>query len=316
MNQNWISKENLDAAHQRIKDHLHRSPVLSSQALNEISGAELFFKVEGFQKTGSFKARGASNAILQLDEEAKAKGVATHSSGNHGQALAWAAQNFGIPCHVIMPSNAPAVKIAAVKGYGATVHLCEPNLEAREAGLAEVQSKYGVHFIPPYDHPHIIAGQSSAGAELLEAHNDLDYLMAPVGGGGLLAGTALAAHFYSTRCKVIAGEPAGADDAYRSFYSGERVTSHQPKTIADGLLTTLGAHNFPIIQDLVEAIITVSDEEIIAAMKLIYTRMKLVIEPSAAVPFAALLQQKERFAGQKVGIILSGANVDLAKLPF
>lgn len=311
-----IEEDILRETRERISPHLHRTPVLKSQKLNELSGAELYFKCENFQKTGSFKARGATNAILSLSEEERSKGVATHSSGNHGQALAWAAQKLGISCHVIMPENAPAVKVAAVKGYGATVHLCAPNLAARESGLKAVQKDFGCVFIPPYDHPHIIAGQASAAAELLEDQSNLDLVMAPVGGGGLLAGTALSTHYYAPRAQVIAGEPAGADDAFRSFYGGERIASHIPNTIADGLLTTLGEHNFPIIQDLVSEIITVDDDEIIDAMRLIYERLKIVIEPSCAVPFAAVLQQKERFKNRRIGIILSGGNVDLAKLPF
>ncbi len=316
MSANLILESDLQSARARIAEHIHRSPVLSSEQINHLAEAELFFKCENFQKTGSFKARGATNAILQLEETQREKGVATHSSGNHGQALAWAAQKLGVPCHVIMPENAPKVKIAAVKGYGATVHLCAPNLAARENGLKAVQEQYGCTFIPPYDHPNIIAGQASAAAELIEDLHDLDLIIAPVGGGGLLAGTALSSHYYAPRCKVIAGEPAGADDAFRSFYTGERVNEHKPNTIADGLLTTLGEHNFSIIQDLVSEIIRVEDSEIIAAMRLIYERLKIVIEPSCAVPLAAILQQKERYKNRRIGIILSGGNVDLAKLPF
>lgn len=316
MTNTMISKEDLLAARERLKPHLHRSPVLHSELLNKLAGSRLYFKCENFQKTGSFKARGASNALLQLSESAQQAGVATHSSGNHGQALAWAAQKHGVPCHVIMPKNAPKVKVAAVEGYGAKVHLCDSNLAAREAGLKAVQEQYGAHFIPPYDHEHIIAGQASAAAELLEDQPEIDLIMAPVGGGGLLAGTALAAHHFAPHCDVFAGEPAGADDAYRSFYSGQRVESHQPKTIADGLLTTLGERNYPIIKALVKDIIRVEDEEIIAAMKLIYQRLKIVVEASCAVPLAAVLQQKERFKNRRIGIILSGGNVDLEKLPF
>lgn len=311
-----LSYSEIIEAHQRIASHVHRSPVLSSTKLNEISEAQLFFKCENFQKTGSFKARGATNAILQLSDAEKSRGVATHSSGNHGQALAWAAQKLGVPCHVVMPSNAPKVKVAAVKDYGAEVHFCEPNLAAREAGLGKVQEEYGSIFIPPFNHPHIVAGQSSVAAELLADQPHLDYIFAPVGGGGLLAGTALSAHYLSPRTKVIAGEPSGADDAYRSFYSGERVSELHANTIADGLRTSLGDITYPIIRDLVSDIITVSDTEIIAAMHLIYERLKIVIEPSCAVPFAAVLQQKERFANQNIGIILSGGNVDLGSLPF
>ncbi|WP_421751167.1 pyridoxal-phosphate dependent enzyme [Croceimicrobium sp.] len=311
-----FSLEELVEAQRLISPHIHRTPVLSSKALNSISGATLFFKCENFQKTGSFKARGATHAILRLSEDEKRRGVATHSSGNHGQALAWAAQKLGIACHVVMPENAPEVKIAAVQNYGAEVHLCAPNLAAREAGLKAVQDKFGAVFIPPYNHPHIIAGQSTAATELLEDYPDLDLIISPVGGGGLLAGTALSNYYFSKRCQVIAGEPEGANDAFQSFYSGNLVKEHQTKTIADGLLTTLGEINFPIIQELVLEIITVSETEIVEALKLIYQRLKIVVEPSSAVALAAILQQAERYENRRIGIILSGGNVDLAKLPF
>lgn len=311
-----ITKEDLLAARNRIQTHLHRTPVLSSRIINELCGSELFFKCENFQKTGSFKARGATNASLQLSEEAKSHGVATHSSGNHGQALAWAAKSVGIPAYIVMPKNAPQVKVDAVKSNGAEVLFCEPVLEAREEGLAQVQKRTGASFIPPYNHPHIIAGQASAAAELIEDCEDLDAIIAPVGGGGLLAGTALSAHYFSPRTKVYAGEPAGADDAYRSFYSGQRVEAHQTKTLADGLLTTLGPINFEIIKDLVSDIFLVEDHEIIEAMKLIYRHLKIVIEPSCAVPLATVIKYKDAFRGQRIGIILSGGNVDLEKLPF
>lgn len=311
-----LSKETLLETRRLISPHVHQTPVLKSNALNTISGAELFFKCENFQKTGSFKARGASHAILRLSEEEKKRGVATHSSGNHGQALAWAAQKLGIPCHVVMPENAPEVKIAAVRNYGAEVHLCAANLPAREAGLKAVQDQFGSVFIPPYNHPHIIAGQSTAAAELLDEIPDLDLIITPVGGGGLLAGTALTTHYFAERCQVIAGEPEGANDAFLSFYSGERIKEHQTQTIADGLLTTLGEINFPIIQELVSDIITVSETEIIEALKLIYQRLKIVVEPSSAVALAAILQQADRYENRRIGIILSGGNVDLAKLPF
>lgn len=311
-----IKKEALEAAHQRIADVLHRTPVLSSRIINQMVEAQVFFKCEGFQKTGSFKARGATNAVLQLSETEAKKGVATHSSGNHGQALAWAAQSRGIPAYIVMPENAPDVKVAAVKAYGAEVIFCEPNLEARETGLKAVQDKTGALFIPPYNHPHIIEGQSSSAAELFEDYAQLDSVFAPVGGGGLLAGTALSAHYFSPNTKVYAGEPAQADDAYRSFYSGVLVESHSPNTLADGLRTTLGPLNFEIIKSHVEAIFRVEEQEIIEAMKLIYQHLKIVIEPSCAVPLAALLNEKSRFSGQRIGLILSGANVDLQKLPF
>jgi threonine dehydratase len=311
-----ISKTDLNKAQEDLAQLIHNTPVLSSTAINAVVGAEIFFKCENFQKTGSFKARGASHALLKLSAAEKAKGVATHSSGNHGQALAWAAQRLGIKCWVVMPENSPSVKIAAVKGYGAEVHLCPSNLPAREAGLKDVQDKTGALFIPPYNHHDIIIGQSTAAAELLAEQPNLDAIFAPVGGGGLLAGTALAAHYFFPQTKVYAGEPAGADDAYRSFYSGTLVEEHEPDTIADGLRTTVGPINFPIIQQHVSAIYTCEEEEIIAAMRLIYERLKIVIEPSCAVPFACLIKNIEAFKGQKVGIILSGGNVDLGSLPF
>ncbi len=311
-----ISKIDLSKAQEDLAQLIYNTPVLSSSAINAMVGAEIYFKCENFQKTGSFKARGASHALLKLSVVEKTKGVATHSSGNHGQALAWAAQRLGIKCWVVMPENSPAVKIAAVRGYGAEVHLCPSNLPAREAGLKAVQDKTGAVFIPPYNHHNIIIGQSTAAAELLAEQPNLDAIFAPVGGGGLLAGTALAAHYFSPQTKVYAGEPAGADDAYRSFYSGTLVEEHEPNTIADGLRTTLGSINFPIIQQHVNAIYSCAEEEIIAAMRLIYERLKIVIEPSCAVPFACLIKNADAFHGQKVGIILSGGNVDLGKLPF
>jgi len=311
-----ISKSDLLTAQQKLKTLIHNTPVLSSSALNNLWGVDLYFKCENFQKTGSFKARGASNALLKLSTEEKQKGVATHSSGNHGQALAWAAQRFGIKCWVVMPENSPAIKIAAVKSYGAEVHLCPANLPAREAGLKAVQERTGALFIPPYNHRDIIIGQSTATAELLAEQPDLDAIFAPVGGGGLLAGTALSAHYFSKKAKVFAGEPAEADDAYRSFYSGTLVEEHEPNTIADGLRTTLGKLNFPIILRHVTAIYTCEEKEIIAAMRLVYERLKIVIEPSCAVPLACLINNAAAFKGQKVGIILSGGNVDLGKLPF
>ena len=304
----------LEAA-DRIADYVHRTPVLTSGNIDLQSGASVYFKCENLQKIGAFKIRGATNAVLQLTDEQKQRGVVTHSSGNHAQALALTAKNLGIPAHIVMPENSPKVKVNAVKGYGARVIFCEPNLKARETTLEAVVEETGATFVHPYDHYHIITGQATAAKELLEDHPNLDIVMAPVGGGGLLAGTALATNYFS-QAKVIAGEPAGADDAFRSFQAGKLIPQTGPNTIADGLLTSVGEWNFPIILENVEEIITVSDEEITQAMRLIWERMKLVVEPSAAVPFAALLKEKERFQGKKVGIILSGGNVDLGKLPF
>ncbi len=311
-----IGQSELLETRNRISPYLHNTPVLSSRIINEAAGVELYFKCEGFQKTGSFKARGASNAVLSLADAKAEQGVATHSSGNHGQALAWAAQGRGIPAYIVMPENAPIVKVAAVRNYGAEVIFCTPNLAARESGLAQVQKRTGASFVPPYNHPDIIAGQSTAAQELFEEKPELDALFCPVGGGGLLAGSALAAHYFAERCRVYAGEPAQADDAFRSFYGGKLISEHEPNTIADGLRTTLGPLNFEIIKELVTDIFLVEEEEIVAAMKMIYQYLKIVIEPSCAVPLAAILKNKDRFSGQKIGLILSGANVDLEKLPF
>jgi threonine dehydratase len=308
--------EELTRVHERIRTYVHRTPVLTSESINQIAGIQLFFKCENLQKVGAFKFRGACNALLSMSEEELSQGVATHSSGNHAQALALAARIQGVSAYIVMPSTAPAVKKAAVAGYGAEIIECDPTLEAREEALGEVCEKTGALFIPPFDDYRIIAGQATAAMELFEENEDLDALITPVGGGGLLAGSALAAKYSSPQTQVFAGEPEGADDAYRSFESGKRVLTHTPNTIADGLLTTLGEKNFEIIRREVQAIITVSDKEIIDAMKLLWERMKIVVEPSGAVPFAAILKSREQFYGKKVGVILSGGNVDLSKLPF
>lgn len=310
------SLADIQEAHRRIQPFIHNTPLLSSEAINKIAGAELFFKCENFQKVGAFKARGAANAVSKLTDEFKKNGVATHSSGNHAAALARAAKVAGIPSYIVMPSNAPEIKKKAVKGYGGEINECEPNLIARETTLQEVVEKTGATFIHPYDNRNVVEGQATCALEMWGAGIDFDTIMTPVGGGGLLGGTALATHYISPKTKVIAGEPEGADDAYRSFQAKELIPMKSPNTIADGLLTSLGKINFEIILEHVDDILTVCDEEIVEAMRLIYERMKIVIEPSCAVPLAALLKNKERFAGQKVGIILSGGNVDLAKLPF
>jgi len=306
----------LQQAAQCIAPFIHRTPVLTCRGLDALSGARLFFKCENFQKVGAFKMRGATNAVLSLPEAEKQKGVATHSSGNHAQAVALAAKVNGIQAWIVMPETAPAVKKAAVLGYGAEVIMCKPTLQAREETLAQVVAQTGAHFIHPYNDYRVIAGQATASMELMEEVNELDVIMTPVGGGGLLSGTALAVHYLAPHISVIAGEPRGADDAWQSFTSGKLVPSLKPNTIADGLLTSLGEKTFGIIRQYVQDIIRVEEEEIKAAMRLVWERMKVIIEPSSAVPFAALLQQKQRFAGKKVGIIFSGGNVDLGKLPF
>lgn len=307
----------LERAHTRIKPHIHRTPVLSSQSINEMLGASLYFKCENLQKVGAFKMRGATNAVFSLPEAERAKGVATHSSGNHAQALALAAKLAGIQAYIVMPENAPKVKVAAVRGYGAEVIFCKPTLQAREDTLEEVAGRTGAYFIHPYNYYPVIAGQATAAMELFEqAEKPLDVLIAPVGGGGLLAGSALAAHYFSPDTLVIAGEPAGADDAWQSLQAGHIIPQAGPDTVADGLRTSLGDKTFPLIQKHVKEIIRVSDKEIIKAMRLIWERMKIVIEPSAAVPLAALMQTKEQWAGKHIGLILTGGNVDLEQLPF
>lgn len=311
-----ISQQNLLDTHKRIKPFIHRTPVLSSTLINEIAGCQLYFKCENFQKMGAFKMRGAINAVLQLSDGQKKLGVATHSSGNFAQALALAAKLQGIKAYIVMPENAPEIKKTAVKGYGGQIIECEATLEARETTLEKVVAETGATFLHPYNDYQVIQGQGTAAMELIEEHADLDYIIAPVGGGGLLSGTALAAYHFSPKTKVIAGEPLGADDAWQSLEKGELVPQKNPQTIADGLRTSLGDKTFPIIQELVEKIIRMEEDEIVAAMRLIWERMKLIIEPSSAVALAALLKEKEKFQGKKVGIILSGGNVDLSNLPF
>jgi threonine dehydratase len=308
-----ITKENIIEAHERIKPFVHHTPVLTSAGINDIAGCSIFFKCENFQKVGAFKARGAMNAALKLSPEQRAKGIATHSSGNHAQAIARAAKILGVPAYIVMPNNAPEIKKKGVLGYGGKIFECEPTLQARESTLADVIAKTGATEIHPFNNYDVIEGQSTAAKELIEETPQLDFIIAPVGGGGLLSGTLLSANYFSPSTAVIAGEPAGADDAFRSMQSG-KIEPSQSNTIADGLLTTLGDKTFPIIRDHVKEVITVTDEEIITAMRLIWERMKIIIEPSCAVPFAAVLKSKEKFAGKKVGIILSGGNVDLAKV--
>lgn len=305
-----ITKETIAEAHARIKPYIHRTPVLTSTGIDEEAGCRLFFKCENFQKIGAFKARGAINALLSLSADDRSKGVATHSSGNHAQALARAAMLMGTKAYIVMPRNAFEVKKKGVEGFGGEIYLCEPTLEARETTLAEVIRKTGATEIHPFNNERVIAGQATAALELFEEVSDLDFIVAPVGGGGLLSGTALSARFFSPETQVIAGEPAGADDAYRSMKSG-RIETSQANSIADGLLTTVGIVTFPIIQEHVKEVITVTDGEIVKAMRLVWERMKIIIEPSAAVPLAAVQKQKEKFQGKRVGIIFSGGNVDL-----
>jgi threonine dehydratase len=314
------------AAHDRIRPFVHRTPVLTSSRLNEVCGASLFFKCENFQKVGAFKARGATNAILALDDATAQRGVATHSSGNHGAAVARAAKLRGIPAHIVMPSNSAKVKVRAVEGYGAHVVFCEPTEEAREMTCAEVIRRTGATLIHSFENQHVIAGQGTAAVELLEDISDLDLIMCPVGGGGLLSGTAIAAKSMRPEIKVIAVEPANADDAAQSFRAGRRLVIKKQFTIADGLRTNIGEPNFAIVLKYVNDIVTVSEEAIISAMRTIWETMKIVIEPSAAVPYAAIQEgqpsrgygsvSKVDVAGKRIGIILTGGNVDLNALPW
>ena len=303
-------------AHERIRPFIHQTPVLTSTGIDRIIGASIYFKCENFQKVGAFKFRGATNAVSLLDDGIKKFGVATHSSGNHAAALALAAKNMGIKAYVVMPETAPLIKKKAVESYGAEITYCAPTLAARESTLNDLIEKTGATFIHPYNNKEIICGQGTAAIELLDEQTDLDIIMAPVGGGGLLSGTAIASKGLNSQIKVIAAEPQNADDAYRSFKSGYIIPSENPITIADGLLTSLGDLTFKIISEKVDDIVTVSENSIIEAMRIIWERMKIIIEPSSAVPLAAVLENKSLFLGKKVGIILSGGNVDLNKLPF
>ncbi len=308
--------EDVLVAAERIRDHVHRTPVMTSRAIDEVAGARLHFKCENLQKVGAFKARGASNAVLSLDEEAAGRGVATHSSGNHAAALAYAAGIRGVPAHVVMPSSAPPVKKAAVAGYGALITECEPTLEARETTLDKLVERTGATFIHAYDNPMVIAGQGTASLELITDVPDLDIVMSPVGGGGLMSGTAIAVSASRPDITILGSEPSGADDAYRSLRDGTRYPSVEPKTIADGLLTSLSERTFRILSEKLEGILTVREDSIVRAMRLLWERMKLVVEPSGAVPLAAVLENAARFADHRVGLIISGGNVDLDHLPW
>ncbi|MCD6379668.1 pyridoxal-phosphate dependent enzyme [bacterium] len=308
--------DQIKGASERITPFIHNTPVLTCEAINERCDRKVFFKCENFQKVGAFKIRGAANAVFSLDEKEALKGVATHSSGNHGAALALAARWRGVESHVVMPKNAPRVKIDAVSEYGAKIYFCASTLKAREERLEKVIKETGAAFIHPYNNTRVIAGQGTAALEFLGETPELDALITPVGGGGLLSGSAISAAALSPETVVIAAEPEGADDAFRSFKSGKLVPSVDPKTIADGLLTSLSDLTFSIIRKYVSDIVTVSEEGIIRAMRLVWERMKIVIEPSAAVPLAALLEKGGSIPGKRVGIILSGGNVDLSSLPF
>ena len=311
-----VNLDTIRTAHERIRPYIHRTPVLTNSWLNDACGASLFFKCENFQKVGAFKARGATNAVFALADETARRGVATHSSGNHGAAVARAAKLRGIPAHIVMTSNSAKVKIRAVEGYSAQVVFCEPTEESREIKCAEVINKTGAMLIHSFENEHVIAGQGTAAMELLEDIPNLDVIMGPVGGGGLLSGTAIAAKSMRPQIKVIAVEPENADDAAQSFRAGRRLVTEKKFTIADGLRTNVGQPNFVIIQQYVDDVVTVSEEAIISALRTIWETMKIVIEPSAAVPYAAIREGKIDISGASIGIILTGGNVDLDALPW
>ncbi len=302
--------------HAKIAPFIHRTPVLTSTLINEMTGASLFFKCENFQKMGAFKMRGATNAILNLTETEKYKGVITHSSGNFAQALSLAAKSLDVPAYIVMPDSAPEVKKAAVRTYGGKITECPSTLQDRERTADEIQQRTGATFIHPSNDLDVILGQGTAAIELLNAQPDLEYIITPVGGGGLIAGTALAVKNFGQDCKCIGAEPMEADDAWRSLKSGRIEENTSANTIADGLKTQLGDKNFPIILEHVQEIVRVTEEEIRSALRLIWERMKIVVEPSSAVALAAVIKEKERFREKKIGIIISGGNVDLENLPF
>ncbi|NKJ35682.1 beta-hydroxyaspartate dehydratase BhcB [Rhizobium sp. SG570] len=306
----------MTAAEERIRPYIHRTPVLTSSFINSLAGAELFFKCENFQKAGAFKARGASNAVFGLSDEQAARGVATHSSGNHGTCLSYAAGRRGIPCTVVMPRTAPQAKKDAVRGYGGKVVECEPSTSSREAVFAEVVAETGAEFVHPYNDPRVIAGQATCSKELIEQVDGLDVVIAPIGGGGMVSGTCLTLSNLASRIKIYAAEPEQADDAYRSFKAGHIIADDAPNTVADGLKVPLKELTWHFVRNHVTDILTASEEDIVDAMKLIWKRMKIVMEPSSAVPLATILKNTHVFAGKRVGIIITGGNVDLDKLPW
>lgn len=310
------NKQNIIQAHEWIQNRIHRTPIFSSKSLNSILECRLYFKCENLQKAGAFKYRGASLAVLSLPKNDFRKGVATHSSGNHGAALALAARTRNIPAFIVMPRTAPHIKKIAVEGYGAKIIYCEPTLKAREETLAKVVAETGATFVHPFDNYTIITGQATCAKEIFEELGELDYLISPVGGGGLLSGSCLSAKYFSPGTKIIGAEPKGADDAFRSLKEGSIQPSIDPKTICDGLLTQLSERTFSIIRKNVSEVITVEEETIISAMRMIWERMKIIVEPSAAVPLAVVLENKKKFLGKRIGLILSGGNVDLNNLPW
>ena len=312
------SIDDIRAAAGRIKGVGHRTPILTSQTLDEMAGRKLFFKCENFQKVGAFKLRGGWNAVSMLSDEEAAKGICTHSSGNHAQAVAFSAMKRGIASYIVMPNNVPDVKLDAVKGYGANIILCEPTLEARETTLDEITKKTGAQVVHPFNNPNVIAGQGTAALEMIEDLGELDAIIAPIGGGGLMSGTCVTTRNLLPEAKLFGAEPTGADDAYHSLKEGKIIPQTDPDTICDGLLTSLGEYTWNILKDHLEAIYTVTDDEVINAMRLVWERMKIIIEPSSATAVAVALKSEfKALEGlEKVGIILTGGNVELSKLPF
>lgn len=303
-------------ARDRIAPYIHKTPVLTSRMLDEMTGAELFFKCENFQKAGAFKVRGASNAVFGLDADMAAKGVATHSSGNHALSLSYAAGRRGIPCHVVMPRTAPQAKKDAVTGYGGQITECEPSTSSREEVFADVAARTGAEFVHPYNDHRVIAGQATCSAELLKQVDSLDAVIAPIGGGGMISGTCLTVSNTAKNIEIYAAEPEQADDAARSFRAGKIIADDAPETVADGLKVPLKDLTWYFVRNHVTDILTASEQEIVDAMQLIWKRMKIVVEPSSAVPLATILKNPETFAGKRVGVIVTGGNVDLAKLPW
>ncbi len=308
--------DDMQAARERITPYIHRTPVLTSSLLNDLTGAELFFKCENFQKAGAFKVRGTCNAVFGLTGDMLEKGVATHSSGNHALSLSYAAGRRGIPCHVVMPRTAPQAKKDAVIGYGGTITECEPSTSSREEVFAEVHARTGADFVHPYNDPRVIAGQGTCSAELIEQVEDLDAVVAPIGGGGMISGTCLTLSHDAPHIRIYAAEPEQADDAARSFRAGHIIADDAPETVADGLKVPLKELTWHFVKNHVTDIFTASEQEIIDAMRLIWKRMKIVMEPSSAVPLATILKNPEVFAGKRVGVIITGGNVDLDALPW
>ena len=304
------------AAHERIAPYIHRTPVLTSSFLNELTGAQLFFKCENLQKAGAFKVRGASNAVFSLSDAEAKLGVCTHSSGNHALSLSYAAGRRGIPCNVVMPRTAPQAKKDAVRGYGGMITECEPSTTSREAVFAEVQARTGGDFVHPYNDPRVIAGQGTCSRELMEQTDGLDMVVAPIGGGGMISGTCLTLSHLAPEVQIIAAEPEQADDAARSFRAGHIIADDAPDTIADGLKVPLKDLTWHFVSNHVSDVLTASEDQIVGAMKLTWKRMKIVMEASSAVPLATILANKDRFAGKRVGIIITGGNVDLDALPW